>query len=177
MTRAQSPAQAQLERPGKALEALSSAVARLEALKKTLKLSNDQLVDKMQELARRQGHSYPEKVKQDGKIVRESETKYGLQRNEMLRQIDHRIAQIQKVRGNPTDMHLQHLSSVEDSIAPHLHLLGHDWANVVFEYHVGVGPPLAPICKKMEKWLKAWRSRDGSTSYGFWICEAPAMHV
>ena len=147
----------QLERPGRATDALSSAVARLETLKKTLKLSNDKIVDKMKDLATRRGHSYPEKVKQDGKIVRESETKYGLQRNEMLRQIEHRIAQIQKVQGNPTEMRLQHLSSVEDSIAPHLHLVGRSWANAVFEYNVCVGPPLAPMCEKMEKWLKAWQ--------------------
>ena len=49
------------------------------------------LKDKFMKLAQDQGHHYPGKVVQDQVQVRQYETKYGVQRQEMLKQIDHRI--------------------------------------------------------------------------------------
>ncbi|CAE7210068.1 secA [Symbiodinium sp. CCMP2592] len=129
---------------------LQSSVCRLEHLASSLKLGDD----KFHDLARRQGHAYPSVVLQQHKRVRKYETKYGVQRNEMLRQIRHRIRKLEQAQSQPEMLSLQHLSSLETSLQSRLYLLGYTWATTVFEFNIADGEPLAAMDEDTHTWLQ-----------------------
>ena len=134
---------------------LQSSIQRLQDLLSSLKLGDD----KFHDLAKRQGHTYGEVVMQQGKPGRKYKTTYGVQRNEMLRQICHRIDKLEAAQTQPEMLSLQHLSSMETSLQPQLHLLGYTWATTVFEFNIADGEPLAAMDELTHTWLQ-----DGSAS-------------
>ena len=140
-----------------AAQALQLCIDTLSELEKSLKLNED----KFTSLARKQDHVYPNVVVQGGREVREQKTRYGVQRDEMLRQIRHRIHQLKKAKKQPSALSLQHLSSVEASLAPHLHIIGYKWATAVFEFSIKGGPALSPIEENSD--AKEWL-QDGGVS-------------
>ena len=141
---------AQLGQPG-VEGALQSSIDRLKELEQSFKLGDD----KFKQLADKQDHEFPKPVLQTNVEVRASKSQYGVQRDEKLRQIQHRMRQLQAAKSLP-GLRLRHFSSLEMSVAPHLHLLGYDWAKAVFEWNVG--DMLDPMCEPLQSWLADLRA-------------------
>ena len=147
---------------------LQSSIQRLQELINSLKLTSSTTLpkDKFHDLAKRQGHTYGEVVMQQDKPVRKYRTTYGVQRNEMLRQIRHRIDKLEAAQTQPEMLSLQHLSSLETALQPQLHLLGYKWATTLFEFNIADGEPLAAMDEHTRTWLQDRSARASSEVTG-----------
>eukprot|EP00392_Amoebophrya_sp_AT5.2_P017716 g18123.t1 len=154
--------------------ALQSATRCVEKVLQNLRLEKspkDKTV--MKKMAGDHKHQYPSGVvKQNGKQVREERTMYFVQLEELLRQLEGRLAQLKSAAQDGMILKLQHLSAAvatcSHDLGLQVQMLGKDWVNVVFEYSLQGQPPLLPFVSDshFDLWAKEYQQKSGGAAHG-----------